>query len=280
MAGGQQPGSLAGAAGASAGTAPPADAPHGHVHADGGGDAGGCGAVGGAPARGAADAPHGGSTPAPPGTSGGGNGSGGDGGARAAAPGAGATPPGGGAIAGGAPPLGGGSGGGASAATQPPPPPPPQQQGGGNGDGANGHAAHQPRADFDPGRRINLAETDGGATVIAANREAKWPDRAIDYSGDSYMKNVCGASKWLIIELSQLGRVDAIELTMKEMYSSRVKHFTVHGRQSRPQPTRTHATDPPDYTTGFASDSWQLLGDFTAENSKRDIVTENSARQT
>ncbi len=28
--------------------------------------------------------------------------------------------------------------------------------------------------------------------------------RAIDYDGDSYMKNYCNANKWLIIELSQV----------------------------------------------------------------------------
>lgn len=47
--------------------------------------------------------------------------------------------------------------------------------------------------------------------------------------------NPCAANKWLIIELSQLGRVDAIELKMKEMYSSRVKEFVVKGRQSHPK---------------------------------------------
>eukprot|EP00955_Chlamydomonas_euryale_P053396 355489-Chlamydomonas_euryale.AAC.22 len=65
----------------------------------------------------------------------------------------------------------------------------------------------------------------------------------------------------------QLGRVDAIEMTMKEMYSSRVKHFTVHGRQSHPQPRRA-ADGSADYASAFGSDGWRLLGDFTAANSK------------
>ncbi|MEW5312791.1 MAG: hypothetical protein WDW38_004399 [Sanguina aurantia] len=77
----------------------------------------------------------------------------------------------------------------------------------------------------DDDRKINLASAFDGASVLASNREARRPDRTIDDDGESFMKNPCSASKWLIIELSQLGRVDAIELNQKEMYSSRVKGF-------------------------------------------------------
>ncbi|MEW5299560.1 MAG: hypothetical protein WDW36_002563 [Sanguina aurantia] len=84
----------------------------------------------------------------------------------------------------------------------------------------------------DDDRKINLASAFDGASVLASNREARRPDRTIDDDGESFMKNPCSASKWLIIELSQLGRVDAIELNQKEMYSSRVKGFRVKGRQS------------------------------------------------
>ena len=53
-------------------------------------------------------------------------------------------------------------------------------------------------------RRINLAACDDGAAIIAANKEAKYADRAIDDDGDSYVKNLCSAHKWLLIELSQV----------------------------------------------------------------------------
>eukprot|EP00798_Chlamydomonas_sp_ICE-L_P027504 gene27503-4814_t len=86
-------------------------------------------------------------------------------------------------------------------------------------------------------RRIDLASSFDGGSVLASNKEAKHAGRAIDSDVDSFMKNPCNAVKWTILELSQLGRVDEIELTMKEMYS-------------------------------LESDSWQLLGIFSASNKK------------
>ncbi|GIL47253.1 hypothetical protein Vafri_4115 [Volvox africanus] len=117
--------------------------------------------------------------------------------------------------------------------------------------------------DEDDGRKINLAAASDGASIVAANKEAKRPDRLIDGDDDSYMKNACSASKWTIVELSQLGRVDEIKLTMKEMYSSRVREFVVKGRQSHPKKDGLV-----DYARGLDLDSWQLLGVFLAENRK------------
>ncbi|GIL98209.1 hypothetical protein Vretimale_3628, partial [Volvox reticuliferus] len=117
--------------------------------------------------------------------------------------------------------------------------------------------------DEDDGRKINLAAASDGASIVAANKEAKRPDRLIDGDDDSYMKNTCSASKWAIVELSQLGRVDEIKLTMKEMYSSRVREFVVKGRQSHPKKDGLA-----DYARGLDLDSWQLLGVFLAENRK------------
>jgi hypothetical protein len=53
-------------------------------------------------------------------------------------------------------------------------------------------------------RLLNLAELSDGASVLAANPEAKRPERAIDKDIDSFMKNDCNAHKWMIIELSQV----------------------------------------------------------------------------
>lgn len=53
-------------------------------------------------------------------------------------------------------------------------------------------------------RLLNLALLSDGASVLAANPEAKRPERAIDKDIDSFMKNDCSADKWLIIELSQV----------------------------------------------------------------------------
>ncbi|KAF5839526.1 hypothetical protein DUNSADRAFT_597 [Dunaliella salina] len=70
-------------------------------------------------------------------------------------------------------------------------------------------------------------QPDDGASIVAANKEAKKPEKAIDGDDDSYLKNSCSAQKWIIIELSQLGRIDELEIVNKEMYSSRLKDFTV-----------------------------------------------------
>ena len=72
------------------------------------------------------------------------------------------------------------------------------------------------------------------------------------------MKNDCKADKWLVVELSERIRVDAIEIAMLELYSSRVRDFSVYGRNSSPKGednTRTH----PD---------WALLANLQAENKK------------
>lgn len=61
-----------------------------------------------------------------------------------------------------------------------------------------------------------------------------------------------------------MGRVDEVELVNKEMYSSRVKDFSVRGRQSHPRKDGP----PADYPRWFASEQWQLLGNMTAANKK------------
>ncbi len=63
----------------------------------------------------------------------------------------------------------------------------------------------------------------------------------------------------------QLGRVDEVELINKEMYSSRVKEFSVRGRQAHPRKDGP----PAEWPRWFDADaSWQLLGHFTAANRK------------
>jgi hypothetical protein len=71
---------------------------------------------------------------------------------------------------------------------------------------AAGAAAAQQRHHRPPPvrRLLNLAELSDGASVVAANPEARKPERAIDRDIDSFMKNDCDAEKWMIIELSQV----------------------------------------------------------------------------
>ena len=60
----------------------------------------------------------------------------------------------------------------------------------------------------------------------------------------------------------QVAKVDTIELSQDELYSSRVKDFELRGRQTHP---RSEGTD---YTRGLNSTQWKLLGHFRAAKMK------------
>jgi hypothetical protein len=49
-----------------------------------------------------------------------------------------------------------------------------------------------------------LVHAADGAAVVAANKEARKPEKSIDGDDDSFMRNMCSAQKWIIIELSQV----------------------------------------------------------------------------
>lgn len=85
------------------------------------------------------------------------------------------------------------------------PPPPHSQQPPPTPAPAASERVNQPQHRPPPVRRLlNLAELSDGASVVAANIEARRPERAIDRDIDSFMKNDCEADKWMIIELSQV----------------------------------------------------------------------------
>lgn len=71
--------------------------------------------------------------------------------------------------------------------------------------------------------------------VVAGNKEAKKLSSILDNDGDTFVKNECKADKWVIIELSQMVKIDTLELSQFELYSSRVKEFEVRGRQNHPR---------------------------------------------
>ena len=48
--------------------------------------------------------------------------------------------------------------------------------------------------------------------VVAANREARKPGAVLDADGDTFLRNECRADKWLLLELSQVARVDTLRL--------------------------------------------------------------------
>ena len=61
--------------------------------------------------------------------------------------------------------------------------------------------------------RHNFALARDGAKLIAANKEAKKASAVLDSDSDTFCKNECKADKWIIIELSQVAKVDTVELS-------------------------------------------------------------------
>ena len=47
---------------------------------------------------------------------------------------------------------------------------------------------------------------------MAANREARKPGAVLDADGDTFLRNECRADQWLLLELSQVARVDTLRL--------------------------------------------------------------------
>lgn len=61
--------------------------------------------------------------------------------------------------------------------------------------------------------RHNFALAKDGAKVVAANKEARKPESILDSDGDTFLKNECKADKWVLVELSQVAKVDLIKLS-------------------------------------------------------------------
>ena len=67
--------------------------------------------------------------------------------------------------------------------------------------------------------RHNFALAKDGAKIVAANKEARKPESVLDSDGDTFLKNECKADKWLIIELSQVTKVDMLRLSQVTLLS-------------------------------------------------------------
>lgn len=61
--------------------------------------------------------------------------------------------------------------------------------------------------------RHNFAQARDGAKLVAANKEAKKAAAVLDDDSDTFCKNECKADKWLILELSQVAKIDTVELS-------------------------------------------------------------------
>eukprot|EP01023_Acetabularia_acetabulum_P007282 TRINITY_DN13115_c0_g2_i4.p1 TRINITY_DN13115_c0_g2~~TRINITY_DN13115_c0_g2_i4.p1 ORF type:complete len:744 (-),score=101.81 TRINITY_DN13115_c0_g2_i4:886-2850(-) len=120
---------------------------------------------------------------------------------------------------------------------------------------------------------INVGSDKAGAKILAANKEAKKIQKVIDSDLDTFMMNDCSAEKWVILELSQRAIVRRIAIAVTELYSSLVKDFQVYGRERHPR----YDIKQGDYSNLINSSSWNLIGNFTAENRRGpQVFTVNS----
>ena len=61
--------------------------------------------------------------------------------------------------------------------------------------------------------RHSFALARDGAKIVAANKEARKPESILDSDSDTFLRNDCRADKWLLLELSQVAKVDALQLS-------------------------------------------------------------------
>ena len=131
---------------------------------------------------------------------------------------------------------------------------------------ANGGSTCPPgtaRAAPPSAHRQNFALAKDGAKVLAANPGARKPAALLDDDGDTFLRNECGApSKFVILELSQVASLDAVELSQHELYSSRVAEFEVLGRASNPRVDAAAGGDLGATLVSGSGGAWETLGSF------------------
>ncbi len=111
--------------------------------------------------------------------------------------------------------------------------------------------------------KVNFALSRDGAKVLASNQGAKRVGALLDDDSDTFMRNDCKDNKWVVIELSQVARVSSLDISQNELYSSRLKEFSVYGMHSHP---RTLATL--ESSTNVDSNGWSFMGKFEGKKSK------------
>ena len=110
--------------------------------------------------------------------------------------------------------------------------------------------------------KVNFALAKDGAKVLASNQGAKRVGALLDDDSDTFMRNDCKDNKWVVLELSQVSKVSSLEIGQYELYSSRVRTFSVYGMQSHP---RTLAMES---SSSVDSNGWYFMGKFEASKAK------------
>uniref|UniRef100_A0AAV1UBU5 SUN domain-containing protein n=1 Tax=Peronospora matthiolae TaxID=2874970 RepID=A0AAV1UBU5_9STRA len=110
--------------------------------------------------------------------------------------------------------------------------------------------------------RQNYASLDAGATILDAAPDTKSPTNVLVPDKDRYMLTPCSnARKWVVISLSEDVHADAIAVANYEKFSSPVKEFIVLG------------------SVNYPTDTWLVLGNFTAEHSNGEQIFQLDAQQ-
>lgn len=162
----------------------------------------------------------------------------------------------------------------------------------------------QPAHEEKEEERHNFALAKDGAKIVAANKEARKSESILDSDGDTFLKNECKADKWIIVELSQVAKVDLLRFSQVIPYPRMIIHPLLclyrlvkalhgkttiviiisnlrlsHGVQYELYSSRVRdfelygrqshpRSDGSDYARNLNASSWELLGQFTAANVK------------
>ncbi|RLO04454.1 hypothetical protein DYB28_001422 [Aphanomyces astaci] len=111
-----------------------------------------------------------------------------------------------------------------------------------------GHSSKEVQ-DSDGGQRQNYASKDSGATVLDHAPGTKGSVNLLVPDKDRYMLIPCATEKkWVVISLSEDIHADEIALANYEKFSSTTREFLVLG------------------SINYPSDTWVVLGNFTAAN--------------
>lgn len=112
--------------------------------------------------------------------------------------------------------------------------------------------------------RVNLALAKDGAKVVSAHADARKPHALLDHDGDTFMMSDCQTDKWVIVELSQVGKVGSLDLSQNEPYTNLVEEFEVLGRSTHPRTdfAKDHgaALGAAEYGAALQGPGWKLLG--------------------
>lgn len=96
--------------------------------------------------------------------------------------------------------------------------------------------------------RYNYASPDCSARIHSASSKTQNPSSLLHKSKDRYMLTPCGASEhWVVVELCDEIRIEAIELGIFEFFSGVVREIVVS-------------------VGGEDGDGWEVVGEFVARN--------------